>query len=406
MRTGRTRGLAGITVVVALGLIGAILPAQASDAVVPLVTPLPAGTGIDVSHPQCTGTDKTSHLPYPSGTSFVVVGVNNGTAGSKNPCFETEYNDALLLNPTTPTEQPTAAVYLNTADPALAGAWWPNANQTQGGGTLPTINVNNPMGICAHKAGAACAYVYGYSMAQYGYAAVKGQIPNLPSRWWLDVETSNTWQTDVSANAASLIGMVDYLHSQDITDVGIYSTPYQWKTIAGVTAATSTLAGLPSWLAGYSSTGAAVGCAAAPLTPGGRVSMVQYVDTFDTDYSCHVFAPSAAISPATSLALVGTKLTAVAGAWSDGGATYAYQWRRNGAAIPSATASVYSATAADAGKKLTVTVTARELGYNTASQTSSSVTIASQLVRTPRPATAPNRVVRIPVPLTRSADVP
>ena len=76
-------------------------------------------------------------------------------------------------------------------------------------------------------------------------------------------------------------------------------------------------------------------------------------------------------------ALVGSKLTASATVTS--GATLTYQWLRNGKAIAGATKSTYTAVAADAVTKLTVTVTATKANYATASATSAAVTVIGKL---------------------------
>ncbi|WP_426309287.1 hypothetical protein [Cellulosimicrobium sp. E-16] len=62
-------------------------------------------------------------------------------------------------------------------------------------------------------------------------------------------------------------------------------------------------------------------------------------------------------------------LTVRPGAWSPA-ATFGYQWKRNGVAIPGATRSTYKLVAADQGKKITVTVTGKRGGWVTASRTS------------------------------------
>ena len=68
------------------------------------------------------------------------------------------------------------------------------------------------------------------------------------SAWWLDVETTNSWQDDVSLNVANLQGAVDYLESvANVASVGFYSTQYQWDVITG---GTSTFAAHQSWVAG------------------------------------------------------------------------------------------------------------------------------------------------------------
>lgn len=74
------------------------------------------------------------------------------------------------------------------------------------------------------------------------------------------------------------------------------------------------------------------------------------------------------ISPATGVKQ-GTTLTARAGTWAPG-AKLSYQWRRSGAAIAGATKTTYKVAPADAGAKLTVTVTGTLANYPTTSQVS------------------------------------
>jgi hypothetical protein len=361
----RTRGLRTLALVLAAASsLGAALPAAPSAAVVPALSLYPTGGGIDISHPQCVG---ASHVPLPSSISFAVIGVNGGVASSSNRCFASEYNSAFLLSGAT--EQPHASVYVNTGNPGLAAAWWPSGDLTQAG--TPVVN---PDGSCDNLPGAACAYVYGYSMAQADYRRVRRAVVQVPELWWLDVETSNTWQSDLVANAASLSGMVAYFTAQQ-RDVGLYSTSYQWAKIAGVTLATSNLAGLPSWLAGGSYAGAPADCEKAPLTPNGRVAMVQYVMHLDNDFSCHRFAmTTATISPAGQ-AVAGTALTAVSGQWGPSDVSYSYQWNRNGSPIPGATSQGYVSTAQDAGSTVTVTIVGLASGYSAASKTSNELAV-------------------------------
>jgi hypothetical protein len=336
---------------------------------VPTVSLPPSGAGIDISFPQCLG---RSHVDFPTNIPFAVIGVNGGSANNSNPCFSSEYNSAVLLAGVT--DQPHASVYVNTGNPALAGVWWPVTNHTQAG-----TAVVNPNGLCVNVASAACAYVYGYSMAQADYRRVKTDLVRIPSMWWLDVETSNTWQPDVVANAASLSGMVDYFESKQL-DVGLYSTSYQWNKIAGVTLATSNLAGLPSWLAGTTYFRAPAACERSPLTPNGRVAMVQYVMHLDNDYSCRQFTTAVARISPTGQSVVGNVLTGVSGEWASGDVSYSYQWNRDGVAIPGATSNSYVPADADAGTMVTVTITGLRSGYSAASKTSSGVAILAALI--------------------------
>lgn len=63
-------------------------------------------------------------------------------------------------------------------------------------------------------------------------------------------------------------------------------------------------------------------------------------------------------------------LTANEGSWSQTPGSYAYQWYRNGVAIPGKTAKTYKATQIDKGKQISVRVTARKANWSSASATS------------------------------------
>ncbi|MFT4082356.1 MAG: hypothetical protein QM638_07195 [Nocardioides sp.] len=74
-------------------------------------------------------------------------------------------------------------------------------------------------------------------------------------------------------------------------------------------------------------------------------------------------------------AKVGKKLTAKPGSWTNG-TTLAYRWKRNGTAVKGATKATYALTAADAGKRISVTVTGTKSGLSPARATSAAKTIA------------------------------
>lgn len=67
---------------------------------------------------------------------------------------------------------------------------------------------------------------------------------------------------------------------------------------------------------------------------------------------------------------VGHTLTASTGSWSPTPSSHSYRWRRDGVAIWGATGRTYRPRTADAGRYVTVTVTARRTGYTTRSVTS------------------------------------
>ena len=81
--------------------------------------------------------------------------------------------------------------------------------------------------------------------------------------------------------------MTDYFKLIGAT-VGLYSTAYQWQTIVGNVTESSSLYTLDSWLAGaLTKRGAEANCKDAPLTPGGTVTLTQYVSRgLDYDVSC------------------------------------------------------------------------------------------------------------------------
>lgn len=235
-------------------------------------------TGIDVSWPQCGKT-------LPTDKAFAIVGVNGGLANNSNPCFIEQLTWA--QQSLGGTNQPLASLYVNTTNPGLLSASWPTSNQYKGVDTSTSITVENPHGTCTGAEDAACAYVYGWSRA---YDDVNHRnVPNPASfKWWLDVETGNSWSTtDLAANAASLEGMTAYFQSIGSV-VGVYSTNSQWQTIVGTVSPSSNLNGLDSWLAGARTVrGAQQNCTNPLLTPTSKVVLTQYVsNNLDYNYSC------------------------------------------------------------------------------------------------------------------------
>lgn len=245
--------------------------------------------GYDVSYPQCG-----KALPYSH--AFGVVGVNDGLPRSTNPCLASQLAWAWKSSGSV-RSQPKAQVYLNTANPGAVTpkvASWPSSGST-------------PYGTCTGTNSTACSWEYGWlragesatSFAQGARtAAVDARISSYI--WWLDVETTNSWQapgqdlvadktsTASARNRATLEGMTAYLVGQG-GRVGLYSTSYQWGQIVGTTPTTSNLAGRNSWIATGTNTlsGATSYCAKPALTPGGHVTLTQYaVSGYDRDHSC------------------------------------------------------------------------------------------------------------------------
>ena len=90
----------------------------------------------------------------------------------------------------------------------------------------------------------------------------------------------------------------------------------------------------------------------------------------------------AGVTPTISgVAKDGSTLTVSTGTWNPADVTFAYQWKRAGAAISGATASTYVLTSADVGSTITVTVTGSKSGYTPDSKTSAATgTVAANSV--------------------------
>ena len=187
------------------------------------------GTGFDISYPQCGASAD------PAG-SFGIIGVTGGRAFTANSCFTTEYDRA-------PAQR---SIYMNLN--AAVGSTADN------GSTGPY----NSSGICGHGDRTCQAYNYGWKAAQHAY----GQAgTRKASTWWLDIETANSWQSQVALNQHTIQGAVDFLLNQTspggvsnpqptvgITSVGIYSWASAWQKIVG-----NWKPNLPVWYAGTSS---------------------------------------------------------------------------------------------------------------------------------------------------------
>jgi hypothetical protein len=223
-------------------------------------------TGNDVSWPQC-------NKSLPKGQLFGIVGVNDGLANMTNPCFATEL--AWAIGSFGGTGQDKAALYVNTANPGNLGvADWPKS------GTV------NQYGTCSGGDDQACAYQYGWNMAQLDAQSRIGANSPANFKWWLDVETDNSWEANTANNIADLEGMTDYFQSVG-GRVGLYSTATQWEQIAGTIDSASSLYGLDSWLPGSSSLISAKAACTAPGLTGGKTTVTQYVaKRVDYDYSC------------------------------------------------------------------------------------------------------------------------
>lgn len=102
-------------------------------------------------------------------------------------------------------------------------------------------------------------------------------------------------------------------------------------------------------------------------------NLAQYATASASAVSSAPNITSAAPTVAGS-AQVGSTLVATPGAWT-AGASFTYQWLRDGSVISGASAKTYKATTADIGKKISVKVTGSKTGFTSVTRTSASSTI-------------------------------
>ena len=261
-------------------------------------------TGNDISFPQCGGS-------LPSGQAFGIVGVNDGLANTPNPCLGPSpsypsYTQSELywavVDSSGKGSQPRASLYLNTADPGNGVPDWPTTSMSTD--QYGSCGASGTTGVGEDST--ACAWQYGYNKAAQdaswlasAASALKAEAPPTTVSgaanaypWWLDVETGNSWQSGsngLAMNVADLQGMVAALSAAGATQVGVYSTSYQWSQVTGgpkYTIGTSLL-GLPDWIPGARSlSGAISNCQLTSFT-GGVVELTQWFSNpYDSDYAC------------------------------------------------------------------------------------------------------------------------
>ncbi|MEO8456823.1 MAG: hypothetical protein ABI559_03320 [Chloroflexota bacterium] len=223
----------------------------------PFVSPLdlsayPAGSvGYAISFPQCGGA-------YPSAPfDFGIIGITDGSALTRNPCFGDEYRWALNghYHP---------SIYMNT-----------NLRKAN----LPDPNPPNCDDGCV-------AYQNGWDTAAdaYDYAVSENAVAPV---WWLDVQIVSSWSPNLSLNERALVGAADFLHAKGIR-VGISSTHYQWTTIAGEAQHNQTVwdasAGSPEQAKDFCREGKDFG--------GGRTELIAWVGQYETVTACGVPSPT------------------------------------------------------------------------------------------------------------------
>jgi len=120
----------------------------------------------------------------------------------------------------------------------------------------------------------------------------------------------------------------------------------------------------------YSVTSADVGSKLSVSVTGTKTG---YTTTSETSAQTVTIQPGTfvtAVPTITGTAEIGQALTAHPGTWNPTPDSITYQWLRGSSPISAATSATYPVTAADAGSKLSVTVTGTKTGYTTTSKTS------------------------------------
>jgi len=202
--------------------------------------------GVDVSWPNCS-------VSAPK-TAFGIMGVTGGLGFSQNTCLAKQASWFTNLS-----------LYVNTGYPGQArGLDYQNAPKTCSSTDLNCL-----------------AYNYGYNAGQYAVSYATNQGVK-SGTWWLDVETMNSWTTDIMQNQNSLQGETDALKASGVTTVGVYSTTAQWQSITG-----GWKNGLPNWGATTWTTArqAAKYCTGHDFT-GGGTWLLQFTGRLDQDYAC------------------------------------------------------------------------------------------------------------------------
>jgi hypothetical protein len=280
------------------------LPAEEAAPAARAVDWASSPVGADASWPACTPPHGTKHtLPLASQPAFVIVGVNDGLPGTRNACLERE----LRWSDTTTggSSQPRLAYYVMAADPWAKAElrWvrhpaWPASNRLGSGGDR--VDVTVPAAYASKQHGTtcsgghterACAYVYGWRMAKAD-AALPGLRSPADHRFWIDVEALQDWSRDTRYNQAVVEGMAAAFTAPVAqggvgTTTGIYSDHGEWSAIVGPLRQGSPLDPLDEWLAiGKATPVKAIDALRheTPLTPRGRVRMIQYLDgAYDRD---------------------------------------------------------------------------------------------------------------------------
>ena len=234
----------------------------------------PGSTGYDISQYQCNNVPNTPQ-------AISIVQVSGGAINNQpNPCYGRE-----------------AAWAGNRLSTYIFMDGLPSP--------VPSEALSGPAGVCRGDTNCE-SYNFGWYWASH-WAAYSHGLGINPTLWWLDVETSGSWNLNsaaYSSNSNVIAGGLAGLRSSGVL-VGIYSTASQWSRITGNTV---NFPGISLWMPGGGNisqgTFSAQSICNGSVPPqygysafaGGRIILVQYgysvngytgpQSIYDQDYAC------------------------------------------------------------------------------------------------------------------------
>ena len=213
--------------------------------------------GYDISYPQCVTGDHP-----PAGAQFAIVGINAGRAFTVNPCLARQVRESAGMP---------RAVYVNSG-------YNPNNAARVGRGCRAVADE------LAADGDLKVAYAIGCEEAAYAINAFRRAGGFQPIAWWIDVESSNSWdEKDLNLNRFALEGLIDRLGLEG-PPIGVYSTFKEWRQLTGAWRPAKVAA---NWVAGPS---IAAACSAPGFT-GAAVWLAQeangtWDEGLDSDWAC------------------------------------------------------------------------------------------------------------------------
>ena len=216
-----------------------------------------ARRGYDISYPQCGSA-------FPSNPAFAIVGVNGGRVFSANPCLpgQIAWGGGAAAELYANTGNPGPALVELLAERADLAAVLRRGQSRHG---RLRLRLRLECGPALVPDGA------GRRTSSLGIDASPAA-----TRWWLDVETSNSWRDDHEPQRRGAPGRFDYLRPARRDQLGFYSTTSQWNDDHRRHERSSppTRAGAPA--AEREGRASALRDDAASFT-GGRLVLVQYI---------------------------------------------------------------------------------------------------------------------------------